>query len=160
LRNLPDSWSWSTARALSSLPNRGLPRLDRELLLGGAIRDRRSGAARGVSRRCHRTLTTGMAQTLETLDVFGHWWSCRFIPPVKEGDHEHTTVICTDVSRTIGHRGGHKERRLLRRLLNCNERERRLTATTFTTASPKQLTGALFRLQGFREMHARNPAES
>ncbi len=70
-------------------------------------------------------------------------------------------VICTNVTQErLATEAIKKEQQLLRRLLDLHERERQLIAYEIHDGFAQQLAGALFRLQGFRETLARNPAEA
>ena len=70
-------------------------------------------------------------------------------------------VICTDVTQQrLAAEAIKKEQRLLRQLLDLHERERQLIAYEIHDGFAQQLTGALFRLQAFRETLARSPAEA
>ncbi len=54
----------------------------------------------------------------------------------------------------------HREQQLLHQLLNLQERERQLVAYEIHDGLAQELTGAIFRLQGFRELLAENPEEA
>ena len=53
-----------------------------------------------------------------------------------------------------------KQQRLLRQLLDVQEQERRLVAYEIHDGLAQQLTGAIFRLQAFREILKRDPEEA
>ena len=104
---------------------------------------------------------TGLLHNIEVLDIFGHWWSCRLVSLAIEGDAEHAMVIATDVTQErLSAEAVGKEQRLLRRLLDLHERDRRLTAYDIHDGFAQQLTGAMYRLQAFREMLNRNPQKA
>jgi signal transduction histidine kinase len=79
----------------------------------------------------------------------------------KEGDAELAMVIATDTTQErLAAEAVGKEQQLLRRLLDLHERDRRLTAYEIHDGFSQQLTGAMYRLQGFREMFSRNPEKA
>ncbi len=158
--NLPDFVIMVDRNGNIQFANRSAPGMDRESLLGERgfnmlVPEHREACRRALD----RAFATGLPQTVEALDVFGHWWSCRIVSLAKEGDEEHAMIICTDVTHErLANEAVHKEQQLLRQLLELHERERRLTAYEIHDGFAQQLTGAMFRLQGFRETHDRNPA--
>jgi PAS domain S-box-containing protein len=102
-----------------------------------------------------------MPQTVEAQDIFGRWWRIRAASLAKEGDSEHTIVICTDITQErLATEAVEKEQQLLRQLLELHEGERKLIAYEIHDGFAQQLTGALYRLQAFREAFARDPAEA
>jgi PAS domain S-box-containing protein len=116
---------------------------------------------------CHRVLdlafSTGQPQSASGKDVFGHWWSSRIVALPKEDNSspDRAMIICTDINQErLAVETVEKEQRLLRQLLELHERERRLIAYEIHDGFAQQLTGALFRLQGFRQAHARDPEAS
>ena len=114
---------------------------------------------------CRQTLGQAFAtrtpQVCQAQDILGHWWSTRMVPLEPEEGAERALVICTDITaeRTTAEAVA-KEQRLLRRLLELHEHERQLTAYEIHDGFAQQLTGALYRLQAFRETLARDPAEA
>ena len=117
---------------------------------------------------CHRALAqaiaSGPTQATEAQDVLGFWWSFRVVPLVRENGErglKHAMVICTDITQERrAAEAIKKEQQLLRRLLDLHEHERQLIAYDIHDGFAQQLTGALFRLQGFRETLANNPTEA
>ncbi len=94
-------------------------------------------------------------------DVFGQWWSSRVVPLGGEGDLIRAMVICADVTQErLAAEAVKKEQRLLRQMLELQERERRLIAYEIHDGFAQQLTGALYRLQAFRETLARDSAKA
>ena len=108
LENLPDLVVTVDRSANVQFVNRGTPDMDREAILGacgfGLVVPEHQPACR---RALEQAFATGVPQTVEVLDIFGHWWSCRVVPLAKEGDAEHAHG---DLHRrhpgTPGHRGG------------------------------------------------------
>ncbi|MBN1393618.1 MAG: PAS domain S-box protein [Pirellulales bacterium] len=142
--------------------NRAQSGLSREEHVGKFILDFSLPENRDACRLAlEEAFATGRSQTVEAKDVFGVWWSCRVVPIAGEGGVENVLAIATDVTqeRTAAE-AVKKEQRLLRRLLEIHERERRLVSCEIHDGFAQQLTGALFRLQSFRETLARNPAEA
>jgi signal transduction histidine kinase len=76
-------------------------------------------------------------------------------------DTDQVMCICTDVTeQRLAAEAVKKEQRLLRRMLELQERERRLVAYEIHDGFAQQLTGALYRLQAFRETLARDSAKA
>ncbi len=113
--------------------------------------------------QCRRTydlaIATGQTQTVESQDIFGVWWSCQIVPIAGENGVENLLVIATDITQErLASEAVKKEQRLLRQLLELHERERRLVSCEIHDGFAQQLTGALYRLQGFRETLGRDPS--
>jgi PAS domain S-box-containing protein len=101
---------------------------------------------------------TSEAAAFDARDIHGRCWNARIIPLATEGDPRHAMIIATDVTEErLATEALEKERRLLRQLLELHESERRLAAYDIHDGFAQQLTGALFRLQGLRDVHARDP---
>ena len=117
---------------------------------------------RSLSQRAlDQALITGLPQSMEVQDVFGLWWLCRLVRLADENGSKRVMAICTDVTQQrVATEGVKKEQQLLRRLLDIQEQERQLVAYEIHDGFAQQLAGALFRLQAFREMFSRNPAEA
>ena len=160
--NLPDVVATVDRNASIYFVNRGAPGIDRKVLRKMSGLDLVAPEHREMCRRAlQEAFETGLPQTIELQDIFGHWWSTRAILLAEEDDGEHALIICTDVTQErLATEAVDKEQRLLRQLLELHERERRLMAYEIHDGFAQQLTGALFRLQGFREAHARDPAEA
>jgi PAS domain S-box-containing protein len=160
--NLPDLVITIGRDSRILFANRGLSGISQELMIGRCVFDFAAPESLELSRRAlDEALTAGRLQTVEVLDVFGCWWTVRLVPVGKTGDVDHVMVICTDITQQrLAMQAVEKEQRLLRRLLELHERERRLTAYEIHDGFAQQLVGALFRLQGFREMHSRDPAKA
>jgi beta-phosphoglucomutase len=111
-----------------------------------------------------QVISTGRPQSLESQDILGLWWSFRFAPLVRDGSENgdgRAMIICTNITQERrASEAIEKERQLLRRMLDLHERERQLIAYEIHDGFAQQLTGALFRLQGFRETLANNAAEA
>ena len=142
--------------------NRGLPDVDQEALRGVCGFDL---CAPEYLDQCRRALdalfTTGQPQAVELQDVFGQWWLARLVLPDMEGESRRAMVIATNVTQEhLANEALKKEQQLLRRLLELQEHERRLTAYEIHDGFAQQLTGAMFRLQGFRDLHARDPSQA
>ena len=108
-----------------------------------------------------QAFATRLPQTCELQDLSGHWWSVQLVPLVFEGSAEEALVICTNVTvERSAAEAVKKEQRLLQRLLDLHERERQLTAYEIHDGFAQQLTGAMYRLQAFRETLARDSDEA
>ena len=154
LEYLPDLVVMVDRNAVIQFANRGISHVEREKLIGACsfsfIAPEHQQSCRDA---VERAFATGRPQSVEAQDVFGNWWSCRLVSLVKEGDGEHALIIGTDITeQRLAAEAVDKEQRLLRRLLDLQERDRRLTAYDIHDGFAQQLTGAMFRLQGFREM--------
>ena len=160
--NLPDLVLTVDRNATIRFANRGAPGLDRELLLGThgfdmLIPEHREAAGRALE----EAFASGQPQTVVVQNIFGNWWSSRLVVPAKEDGDPQATIICTDITQErLVANALCKEKQLLRQLLDLHERERQLTAYEIHDGFAQQLTGALFRLQAFRETHAASPAEA
>ena len=108
-----------------------------------------------------RVLSRKTTQAAELQDIFGNWWSCRMVPIVGDNAVDNIILIATDIIETRqAAEALKKEQRLLQKLLDLHERERRLISYEIHDGFAQQLTGALFRLQAFRDTLARNPDEA
>lgn len=162
--NLPDVVAVVDRDGRCHFVNRSTPSLEKEQLLGQCGFDWIVQEYREPCRRAlEQAIDTGLSQAVEIQDVFGHWWSLRIVStaPQDDGRRDRATIICTDVTQErLANEAVEKERRLLRQMLELHERDRQLTAYEIHDGFAQQLTGALYRLQGFRDLHARNPAEA
>jgi PAS domain S-box-containing protein len=162
LENLPDFVLVVDRNAVIQFANRDPPGGDRQALLGACgfaftIPEHQEASRRALD----QAFATGLPQTCESQDILGHWWSVQLVPLAFEGDAEQAIVICTDVTaERSAAEALAKEQRLLQRLLDLHERERQLTAYEIHDGFAQQLTGAMYRLQAFRENLAKNPAEA
>jgi PAS domain S-box-containing protein len=160
--NLPDFVVLVDRDARIHLANRGQPGVSRESLQGtsgfGWIAPEYQQVVRDALRQA---IAAGVPQTVTVQDVFGQWWVSRVAPFGDEDDAKHAMVICTDVTQErLAAEAVKKEQRLLRQLLELHERERQLIAYEIHDGFAQQLTGALYRLQGFRETLARDPVRA
>ncbi|MEN6405363.1 MAG: PAS domain S-box protein [Thermoguttaceae bacterium] len=157
--NLPDVVLMVDRAGIIRFANRGIGEIDRAGMLGGSgfqllIPEHHPCVAEAI----RRVFADGTLQRCDCQDIFGCWWACRIIAPPKDGDSQLATVIATDVTqRRMAAEAIQKEQQLLRRLLDLHERERQLTAYDIHDGFAQELTGALFRLQAFREAHAKRP---
>lgn len=70
-------------------------------------------------------------------------------------------MICTDITaERSAAEAVKKEQRLLRQLLELHERERQLAAYEIHDGFAQQLTGAMYRLEAFRENRERDPEQA
>jgi PAS domain S-box-containing protein len=160
--NLPDLVVLLDRGGIVRFANRGMPHVQREVLLGQCGFDMIVAEQQEACRNAvDQAFAMGTAYSVETQDVFGGWWSCRVAPLAQGGDVDHVMVICTDISQErMATEAVNKEQQLLRQVLELHERERRLMAYEIHDGFAQQLAGAMFRLQGFREMHILNPEKS
>lgn len=160
--NLPDLIMMLDRNANIQFINRAQSGISRKEHIGECIYNFASPEYRESSRRAlDRALATGQPQTTESRDIFGNWWSNRIVPIVGENGIENIIVIGTDVTQgRLAAEAVKKEQRLLRHLLELHERERRLISYEIHDGFAQQLTGALYRLQAFRETLARDAAEA
>jgi PAS domain S-box-containing protein len=160
--NLPDFVSMVDRNATIQFVNRGLLGATPEELMGA------NGFGLVVpehQQRCReafeQTLETRQTETVEALDIFGRLWSCRLVPMGEEGEVRSVMSICTDITeQKKSTEALRKEQQLLRHLLDLQERERQLVAYEIHDGFAQDLTGALYSLQGFREIQAANPLKA
>jgi len=159
--NLPDLIMMLDRNANIQFINRAQSGISREEHIGAYLFDFASPEHKESCRRAFDlALATGQPQTTELRCIFGNWWSSRIVPIVGENGIENTIVISTDVTQgRLAAEAVKKEQRLLRQLLELHERERRLISYEIHDGFAQQLTGALYRLQAFRETLARDAAE-
>jgi len=160
--NLPDVVATIDRDGTLHFINRGISGLSREALSGTTAFDVIALEHRATAiQALQGALADRDSRCIEVQDIFGHWWSCRFIAPFIESDPQLAMVIGTDITQErLATEAVNKEQRLLRQLLELHERERQLVAYEIHDGFAQQLTGALFRLQGFRDLHARDPVEA
>jgi PAS domain S-box-containing protein len=162
LENIPDFVLLVDRNGIIQFANRGAPGVDRESLLGACVFDFTAAEHQETSRRTlDQAFATGLPQACQSQDILGQWWSNRLAPLAPEGGVDRALVISTDITtERLAAEAVKKEQRLLRQLLELHERQRKLTAYEIHDGFAQQLTGALFRLQAFRENLARDPAEA
>jgi PAS domain S-box-containing protein len=160
--NLPDFVLVVDRNATITFANHDAPGASREQLLGangfGFMTPEYKVPCRTAF---EQAFSTGKTQSVEAQDVYGHWWACRVVPISIESDFDRAMIICTDITQErLATEAVNKEQRLLRKLLEIHEKERQLTAYEIHDGFAQQLTGALFRMEGFREMHAKSPEQA
>jgi beta-phosphoglucomutase len=163
--NLPDLVVMIDHEGHIRFVNREQPQYNGESLLGRCGFDLIAPEHEPILRLAlDRAISTGSPQIVETQDTLGAWWACRFVPLGKEADDDgarHAMAICTDITQQRrATEAIRKEQQLLRRLLDLHERERQMIAYEIHDGFAQQLTGALYRLQGFREVVSKTPAEA
>ncbi len=108
-----------------------------------------------------RAIETRQVQAMKCLGAYGTWWDCRLVPMIEEGQVRNVMIISTDVSeQRKATQAVQKEQQLLRHLIDLHERDRQLTAYEIHDGFSQYLTGALYNLQGFRELHAKEPSRA
>lgn len=160
--NLPDLIMMLDRNANIQFINRAQSGISREEHIGASLCNFTTPEHK-ESCRCafDLAIATGQPQTTETRDIFGNWWSNRIVPIVGENGIENIIVIGTNVTQgRLAAEAVKKEQRLLRQMLELHERERRLISYEIHDGFAQQLTGALYRLQAFRETLARDAAEA
>jgi PAS domain S-box-containing protein len=106
-------------------------------------------------------IESGEVQTVRTSTKYGEWWDCRIVPLLEEAATPRAMVICTDIgAHKKARETVEKERRLLRQLLDLQERERQLIAYEIHDGFAQQLTGAFFQFQGYLSQQERDPEEA
>jgi PAS domain S-box-containing protein len=159
LESLPNIVLVVDRNAIIQYANRGEPGFDRQSLLGMdgigfTIPEHQEASRRALA----EAFATGTPQTCQSQDVFGHWWSPQLVPLASEGGAEQALVICADITaERSAAEAVKKEQQLLRQLLALHERERQLAAYEIHDGFAQQLTGAMYRLQAFRENVGRDP---
>ncbi len=158
--NLPDIVLVVNRNAIIQFINRGVTDKDLNAMLNQCsyrfIAEEHQQAYR---RSLETAIVTGKTQAVEIQAASGLWWACRLAPLAGEDGIDHVLLICTDITqKRLALDGIKKEQRLLRRLLELHEHERQLIAYEIHDGFAQQLAGALFRLQGFRNAFAVDPA--
>lgn len=94
------------------------------------------------------TFRTGEVQSVEMLDVFGVWWLARIVPLDSNDTGSEVLMIATDITeRRRAREAVQSERKLLRELLDLQERDRRLIAYEIHDGVAQKLTATLYQLQ-------------
>lgn len=110
--------------------------------------------ARGFERKARLALAGAcqsfQVQRVEVADVFNLWWDCRVVPLIEDGEVHNVMIICTDVTeRKHSEESLRNEQRLLRRLLDLHERDRRVMAYEIHDSFAQMLAGAQLNFQAF-----------
>ncbi|MCE5266879.1 MAG: PAS domain S-box protein [Planctomycetaceae bacterium] len=139
--------------------NRDWPGAGRQAVVGELVSDRLMPDCQPAFRQAlDQARATGMPQTVAAQDQHEQRWSYRIVPV---GDLGRVIVIGENMtSEKVSAEAVKKEQRLLRQTLELQERERRLVACEIHDRFAQPITGALFRLQAFRETHARSSAQA
>jgi len=147
--NLPDFVIAVDQNANIECVNHGVPGISPDELVGAngfgfVAPEYRQPCRDALERVC----AAGKPGAIEVLDMFGTWWSCRLVPIIEDGNFDNVMVICADVTgEKRAAEAMRKERRLLRRLLDLHERDRKLMAYEVHDGFAQQLTGALFNFE-------------
>lgn len=160
--NLPNLVMMVDQNARILFVNRDQANATREALLGDCAFSLITPEYQNMCRRgLEQAISTGQPQAFVVQDIVALWWSCQVVPIAGENGIEQALVICTNITQErLAVENIKKEQQLLRRLLDLHERERQLIAYEIHDGFAQHLAGALFRLQGFRETFAANPAEA
>ncbi|MEN6457355.1 MAG: PAS domain S-box protein [Thermoguttaceae bacterium] len=160
--NLPDLVLLVDEDFIVQSANRDLQNVRRADLVGSSSLRLVAPQHRPLCREAfQQALSTGARHTVTVQDIFGTWWSCRAAPLGQRGDRARIMLICVDVTQDrVAAEAVKKEQRLLRQMLELQERERRMIASEIHEGLAQQLTGALFRLQAFRETLSRNSTQA
>jgi beta-phosphoglucomutase len=145
--------------------NREQPQYNGQSVVGQVLLDFVAPEFRATVRQAlEQAMATGSPRIVEVIDVLEFWWSGRLVPLVaanREFHADRAMLICTNITKERqAAEAIQKEQQLLRRLLDLHERERQLIAYEIHDGFAQQLTGALFRLQGFREMLSKSPDDA
>ncbi|MBN1908561.1 MAG: PAS domain-containing protein [Pirellulales bacterium] len=107
-----------------------------------------------------QAFTTQEVQVVEALTVFGHWWNCRLIPLMQDGPPTTVMIICIDITqRKAAEESLRREQKVLRGLIDLQERERRFFAYEIHDGLAQQLAGAQMRFQSLVQLGADMPPE-
>ena len=150
IENIPDWVALMDGDGVVQLANRGM---------GGASSEeftRMSGfafLAPECQSRCQRllreALKTGQRQVAECRDTAGAFWECRIVPLVGHEGAQHALVICTDFTeRKLAQEKLEAEDRFLKRLLDLQERERKLVAHEIHDGIVQDVVGAKMLYEG------------
>ncbi|MEN6556971.1 MAG: PAS domain S-box protein [Thermoguttaceae bacterium] len=157
--NLPDVVLMVDGKGVIQFANRGIGEIDRaDMTDKSSFRLLTPEHHARYAEVVRQVFADGTPQRFECQDIFGCWWSCRIVAPPKDADTQLATIIATDVTQQRAAVDAiRKEQELLRRLLDLHERERQLMAYDIHDGFAQDLAGALFRLQAFRQSHAKRP---
>lgn len=163
IEHLPDLVLLLDARGVTRFANRDPQGGDPTALIAQRPWHRVAPESRRAARRAlRRALTTGRPQSLQTRDIFGRWWVNRLVPLIGPGGRtDRAILIATDITRQKQAADAvKKERRLLRQLLDLNERDRQMTAYEIHDGLAQQLAGALFELEAAGRLWREDPARA
>jgi PAS domain S-box-containing protein len=92
-------------------------------------------------------------EKFEFPDIYGNFWSCQFVPMFEEDAVYQVMAICTDI--TAAKKAAQEiqqEQRLLRQLIDLQERERRYLSYEIHDGFSQQITGAMFHLETYQRI--------
>lgn len=98
--NLPDLVLLLDRSGKIEFVNRAVPGANGDGLLGWEgfgyiVPEHRAGCYEAHQ----QAILTGQVQTLESLDIHGNWWACRFTHIKGIGETDHVMAICTDITQ-------------------------------------------------------------
>jgi PAS domain S-box-containing protein len=162
LENLPDVVAMADRDSVIRFVNHGAPGASRQALLGSSGFDL---LLPEYAQRCReafqRTFAGHQPETLDARDVFGYWWTYRIVPMIEEGEVRNVMAICTDITeQRKAVEAVEKEQRLLRRLLDLQERDRQLIAYEIHDGFAQQLTGAKLNFEASARLRDRDPDQA
>jgi PAS domain S-box-containing protein len=98
-------------------------------------------------------LSTHNVQRVECLDVYGRFWSCAVVPLIYHDAVQRVMVICTDTTEQRQAAAAiEEEQRLLRKVIDLQERDRQATAYEIHDGVTQQLAASLLHLDAFRRL--------
>jgi len=99
IENMPDLVVMVDRGAIIRYVNRGTADASVNDLLGSDVYSNVSPEHRPLCRRAFdEVCETQEVQTVNVLDAFGSWWSCRLVPMIDKGEVRNVMIISTDVT--------------------------------------------------------------
>ncbi|MCC6126310.1 MAG: PAS domain S-box protein [Pirellulales bacterium] len=160
--NLPDSMVILDRSGRILFTNHGAPGIDAESLIGADSFAYVAEIHREAAREALAGAWSGRARSsVELADLFGNSWACLFVPMFEAGAVYQVMAICTDVTeKKKNAQAILDEQKLLRRLIDLQERERRFLSYEIHDGFAQQITGALFHLDAFNRLRGSDDSQA
>jgi len=160
--NIPDVVVLMDRNGCVQYANRPGPEATMDTLIGSNIMQFVFPEHRDKYQACLRqAYKSGDTQTIEVMSLSGNWWSVVVVPIDEDEKVRSLMAICTDITeQKESAEVIQKEQQLLRHLLDLHESDRQLIAYEIHDGYTQYLTGALYNLQGFRELQKEKPADA
>jgi PAS domain S-box-containing protein len=160
--NLPDGVVLLDRNGSILFANHGAPGMEVDTLIGRECFSFIPEVHQGTPRAAFAAVWEGRAPaTVEFPDIFGRIWSCLFVPIIERDAVERVMAICTDITeRKKAAQAILDEQKLLRRLIDLQERERRFLSYEIHDGFAQQITGALFHLDAFKRSRGNDDSQA
>jgi len=161
-QNLPDMVLMLDRDGVIQFANHGVPGAPVETLVGAGSFGFAVPEHQPAYRQCvEDVFAKRQTGSIEVLDIFGLWWSCRLVPMWQDGQVPCAMVICTDITeQKKAAEALQKEQQLLRQLLDLHERDRRLIAYEIHDGFAQQLTAAMYNFESFDRLQSQQPEKA